>query len=135
MNIVVCGSTEFATDMVEIANQISKKGHETSYPEPVLKEEDFAREYSREKLLEMKPIWMQGHFKKIENSDAVFILNKKRKGFDGYIGSNTLMEMTIAHYLKKKIFIMNPIEDGQPHYEELVSIKPVILDGDLEKIK
>jgi hypothetical protein len=83
----------------------------------------------------MKPIWTQRHFKRIENSDAVLILNNEKKGIVGYLGPNTLMELSVAFYLGKKIFLMNSLEENHPYYEELIAMKSVILDGDLSKVK
>ena len=59
----------------------------------------------------------------------------KKKGIKGYIGSNTLMEPSIALFLEKKIFFLNPIDDDHPHFEELVGINSVILNGDLDKVE
>ncbi|MFA6047333.1 MAG: hypothetical protein WCV59_02180 [Parcubacteria group bacterium] len=82
----------------------------------------------------MKPIWTKNQWKKIENSHAVLILNHEKKGIDGYFGSNTLMELLIAFYLGKKIFLLNPIDEKHPHYEELIAFDHIVLDADLDRI-
>jgi predicted RNA-binding protein with PUA domain len=43
------------------------------------------------------------------------------------------MEMGLALFLNKKIFLLNPIPD-MPSKEEIIGVNPVILDGDLTKI-
>jgi diphthamide synthase subunit DPH2 len=53
----------------------------------------------------------------------------------GYIGSNVLMEMGLAFYLKKPIFILNPVSDDMPVYEEVIGMGSVIIDGDLMKVQ
>jgi len=74
------------------------------------------------------------HFKLIENSDAVLILNYEKNGIKNYIGGNTFLEMGIAFYLKKMIYLINSIP--QLTYEtEIIAMKPIIINGDLTKIK
>ena len=45
------------------------------------------------------------------------------------------MELTVGFYLNKKIFFMNSFGEDHPHYEELIGMKSVVLNGDLKKIK
>jgi hypothetical protein len=33
------------------------------------------------------------HFKKIENSDAILVVNYHKNGIDGYVGGSVLMEI------------------------------------------
>ena len=77
------------------------------------------------------------HFRKIENSDAVLVVNHGKNGIDGYIGGAVLTEMAIAKYLGKKIFILNelPSEEELRHVLEVKLTQPIILNGDLKKIK
>lgn len=72
--------------------------------------------------------------KKIKESDAILVLNYDKDGHENYIGPNTLLEMGIAYFLGKKIYLINPI----PRFycwEEVKAMKPLILNGDLAKIK
>lgn len=85
--------------------------------------------------MEMKPVWTKKHFEKIKNSDAVLIMNHEKKGIKGYFGPNTLMELSVAFFLNKKIFLMYPIAENHPLYEEIIAIEAEVLDGDLSKIK
>ncbi len=135
MKITICGSSAFVGDMAKASEYLTKKGFEVFLPEPLISEADYAKENSMEKLLEMKPVFYIRHFKKIENSDAILIINNKRKGFEGYLGSNTLMELSVAFYLNKKIFLLNPIKEDHPHYEELIGMNSIILNGDLDRIE
>ena len=135
MKITICGSQTFGTEMGKAQEYLKKKGFEVFVPEHLVTEEEYSAKYSREKLLEMKPIWTKSHFKKIEKSDAILIMNHEKKGTRGYFGSNTLIELSVAFYLGKKIFLLNPIEVNHPHYDEIVGINPIILNGDLDKLK
>jgi hypothetical protein len=120
--------------MGEAAVQLRKKGFEIFTPEPLVTEQWYQENHGRENLLEMKPVWTQNHFKKIEKSDAVLVLNHEKKGIKGYFGSNTLMELSVAFFLGKKIFLLYPIHENHPHFEEFVGMKTTVLDGNLDNI-
>jgi hypothetical protein len=135
MKITICGSCTFAKKMGEVSDYLKKKDLEIFTPEPLMTEEEYQSKYSRKQLLQMKPIWTQNHFKKIQNSDAVLILNYEKRGIEGYFGSNTLMELSVAFFLNKKIFLLYPFNEKHPHFEELTGIESIILNGNLDNIK
>jgi len=134
MKITICGSCTFAKEMGEATEYLSNKGFEVFAPEPLVTEEWYQSNHGREKLLKMKPELTKNHWRKIENSDAVLIFNKEKKGTTGYFGSNTLMELSVAFFLNKKIYFLNPINEKHPHYEEIIGQDFIILNGDLSKI-
>jgi predicted RNA-binding protein with PUA domain len=65
--------------------------------------------------------------------DAILILNLEKNNIKGYIGGNTFLEMGFAHVLNKKIFLLNEIPE-MGYKDEIVAMKPVILEGDLNRI-
>ena len=77
---------------------------------------------------------MRAHFKKVVDSDAILVLNYEKRGIQGYIGGNGLMEMGIAFHYRKPIYILNAASKDLPFYEEIMGMQPVLLNGDLEKI-
>lgn len=85
-------------------------------------------------IWELKRNAINDHFKKIEVGDAVIIANHDKRGIIGYIGGNTLIEMGLAFYLNKPIYILNPISDELSYKQEIYGMNPVLLDGDLDKI-
>ncbi len=44
------------------------------------------------------------------------------------------MELGFAYVNDKKIFLLNPIPD-LPYKEEIEAVQPIVLNGDLSKIK
>lgn len=134
MKITICGSATFVDKMAEAQAYLQNKGFEVFVPDPLVTEDWYRENYGAEELFRMKPVWTKNHWKKIENSDAVLILNKTKKGINGYFGSNTLMELSVAYYLGKKIFLLHPITEDHPHFEEIVALGSIVLDGDLDKI-
>ena len=142
MIITLCGSQNaehFVSEMKNTERRLIAEGHtvyspDTLGPEKIVTEKWYQDNYGREKFLELKPVWTKTHFKKIEKSDAVLIMNHEKKGIRGYFGSNTLMELSVAFYLEKKIYFLNPIGEDHPHYEEIIGLKPTVLNGDLANL-
>ncbi len=77
--------------------------------------------------------FIREHFKKIEQADAILILNYEKKGIAGYIGGNTFLEMGYAFGLDKKVYLLNSIPE-MDYKTEMYAIQPIILDGDTDKI-
>ncbi len=73
------------------------------------------------------------HYKKIEKSDAILVLNYTKKSIKNYIGGNTFLEMGFAHVLDKKIFLFNPIPQ-MLYTDEILAMAPIVVAKDLSKI-
>ena len=73
------------------------------------------------------------HFQKIRESDAILIVNQEKKGVKGYIGGAVFLEMGVAYFLGKKIFLLNQIPE-MAYTDEIRIMKPVILGGDLSRL-
>ena len=73
------------------------------------------------------------HFNKVVWADAILVLNYDKNGVKNYIGGNTLMEMGLAFFLKKKIYLLNQIPELS-YKEEVLGMRPIILGGDFSKI-
>jgi hypothetical protein len=52
-----------------------------------------------------------------------------------YIGANTFLELGFAHYLNKKIYLLNPIPDQPYIIDEVLTIDPVVLDGTIDNLE
>jgi len=76
-------------------------------------------------------------FDQIAISDAILVLNYPKNNMEGYIGGATLMEIGLARHLDKKIFLLHdpPSEEEQRYSLEVKLAKPIIINGDLEKVK
>lgn len=77
---------------------------------------------------------MLGHFKKVIESDAILVTNYEKNGIPGYIGGNTLMEMTLAFVNKKPIFLLNPIDENLGIKEEVYGMNSIFINGNLTLI-
>jgi len=132
--ITLCASTKFYDHVNEIAPLLKTAGHhdllpKTSMPNAEILEDDGSSKYKQ---------WRKGlidtHFRKVEKSDAILVVNDTKNSISGYIGANTLMEITIAYYLNKKVFILNEISSDNPVYDEILAIEAIVLSGDISKI-
>jgi len=74
----------------------------------------------------------------ISQMDAVLVLNfdKTKDGviYKNYIGGATFLEIYDAFRLNKKIYFYNDIPEGIL-YDELHGFAPIVINGDLKKIK
>ncbi len=77
---------------------------------------------------------MRDHFTLIAGSDAILVANYKKDGNPDYIGGNVLMEMTVAFYLRKPIFILNSAPQESPLLDEIMGVGPVFLQGDITQL-
>ncbi|MFH1751711.1 MAG: hypothetical protein ABH821_02120 [archaeon] len=137
MKIVICGSMSFSEKMLEVKKELESKGHECFVS-------DFAQQYVGKEEIERNNLVLFHkneknaiieYWKKIKESDAILVLNYDRKGIKNYIGANTFLEIGFAYGFGKKIFFLNQIPDMPYLKDELIAVKPIILNGVLENIK
>ncbi len=81
-----------------------------------------------------KKALMDAHFKKVEAGDAVLVVNMDKGDINGYIGGNVLMEMMLAYWLKKPIYIWKQVEPENPFYEEILGMNVQFLNEDLTNL-
>ena len=92
--ITLCGSLKFQEEMMIVAEELAFKGNCVLTPVyPVL--ENYKR--TDEQIEKLK----EAHFKRIELSDAIYIINK-----DNYIGKSTQLEIEYAQKLGKEIIYL-----------------------------
>jgi len=134
MTITICASLKFWDETLELKSKLEKLGHTVYTPIKVdgvdYWEEDGSKRVAAKKTQDL----ISEHMKKIEQSDAILVANYTKKDIENYIGANTFMEIGFAHYLKKKIYLLNPIPHQPYIREELESVDTVVLRGDLSKI-
>lgn len=137
MKIGVAGSMQFTEKMVEIHNQLKQMGHTVFMSK-------FADDYigktdeEKEKIkLDHKYNYdaIREFWKPMQTANALLVANFDKSGIKNYIGGNAFLEMGFAYVLGLKIFLLNPIPK-MPYYEtEIIAMKPIVINGDLRKIK
>lgn len=99
--ITICGSIRFQKEMMIEAQKLALQGNCVFTPiYPIIEN----IEITKDQLQLLK----DEHFKKIELSDAIYVINK-----DNYIGERTKLEIQYAKSLNKEII----------YYTDLISAK------------
>ena len=147
MKITICGSAVFIDEMVAIQKELEALGHEVKLPPHEMPDNmgkmiPVKKYYAIRKSAQDGDTWvwkrkeeaMQNHFAKVEWSDAILVCNFDKNGVLGYVGANTFLEMGVAFYLKKSIYLLNPVSDTAAK-EEILGMWPIVLNGKLMDIK
>ncbi len=92
--ITLCGSLKFKKEMMIVAEKMALKGNCILTPVYSVLEN---YERTDEQLKQLK----EAHFKRIELSDAILVINK-----DKYIGKSTNLEIEYAKKLGKEIIYL-----------------------------
>ena len=128
---------QFTERMLEIRDLLIELGHNafmTDLHNALIGKTDEEKEiiklYQKNNMDAIREFW-----RAMQGADAVLVLNFDKNGIKNYIGGNTLMEIGFAHVLNQKVFLLNPIPEIPFYKTEIEAIKPVILNGDLSKIK
>lgn len=147
MKITICGSCKFTDQALSVKAKLEETGYEVeiwpiklkdSQGKPISVQDYYNIRQSASS--DEKWVWdrkaeaIMEHFEKVAWSDAVLVLNYDKNDVKGYIGGNTLMEIGLAFFLKKKIYLLNQIPE-LPYKEEILGVKPIIIYGDLTKIQ
>ncbi len=140
MKIFICSSMSFSKEIIKIEKEVKKMGHEVDIPcdteefvsNPGMTTDNHEENY---KWCLEKDI-IRKCFQSISESDAILVLNYPKNGINGHIGASVLMEIGLAYWLNKKIFLLYPPPPPQEvkSSHEVLIMQPVILNGELDKI-
>lgn len=130
----------FAKEMMNVKNKLEKLGHLASVPVDTkhhIGNPGLIDNLSSNYKHASKNNILKKCFSLISKSDAILVLNNTKNGIKGYIGTSSLMEIGLAYYLGKKIFLLNSLPDSNKYrwVHEVGIIGPVILNGQLKRIK
>jgi diphthamide synthase subunit DPH2 len=138
MKIVICASVAFYEHVVAIKNQLEASGVQTVIPKTA-RAMEAANDYTVRKTwydnaedYDKKADLMRAHFDEIANGDAILVVNDEKHNIKGYIGPNVLMEMSLAWYQQKPIYLPNELPVDSAFEEELKGMMPTILNNDLD---
>lgn len=137
MKIGVAGSMQLTERMMELCVQLEALGHQafmSKFGPAFVGKSDLEKEkikleqkYNHDAIREF--------WKPMQSADALLVANFDKHGIKNYIGGNAFLEMGFAHILCQKIYLLNPIPDMPYYGTEIIAMKPVVIDGDLTKIK
>lgn len=136
--VTICSSAAFYRQAVDIQSQLTELGCKVIVPKTATRMKEsgdfdvshyktwFADANDYHKKAEL----MRTHFVEVAKADAILVLNYEKHGVHNYIGGNVLMEMSLAFWLRKPIFILNEIPEESAFEEEIKGMEPMVLHGD-----
>lgn len=137
MKIGVAGSMQFTDKMIAVCDELEKLGHQSFMSK-------FKDNYVGKTDDEIEKIKLKDKYERdairefwqpMQNADALLVLNFDKHDIKNYIGGNTFLEMGFAHVLNQKIYLWNPIPEMPYFHTELLAMRPVVINGDLTKIR
>ncbi len=144
MKIAICASINITPKIKEVSDILQSLGHKVIIPvtsqrilDGKLTMEKFLKEKEKNgdgAFRKIKYDAIRGYYEKLKKVDSILVLNIDKNGIKNYIGGNTFLEMGFAYVLKKSIFLYNEIPD-MLYTDELLAMKPIIINKDLNKIK
>lgn len=137
MKITICGSMSFAEEMKDIAFRLETRGHTAILPNDVddhIKDKNLKHKDDTSITTEKLMFLTKDHMNKIDNSDAILVLNYDKKGIKNYLGSSAFVETTYALANNKKIFFFNEIPDMPYISDDLKAFNITVINSDLDKI-
>jgi hypothetical protein len=142
MKIVICCSASFYRQANDVEDKMRAQGYELVVPsnaEVMRRSGDYDVEHYKtwfgdDADYHKKAVLMREHFDKVSAGDVILVLNYEKQGQPNYIGGNVLMEMAIAFYLNKPIYILNDVPAASKFLEEILGMAPIVLHGDLGKL-
>ncbi len=138
---MISGSMQFARQMLQAKKKLEKMGFKVQLPsdtEKFINEPNYSTDNHEENYKHcLENDIMKTDMKSVVKSDAILVLNYPKYNLKGYVGASTLMEIGLAYYHGKKIFILFPppkLKEAR-YTHELLIMQPHILNGDLNNIK
>ncbi len=117
--------------MEQWQKKLESAGYEVAIPNV-----DDERTYTDDKTKNatLKRGLMDTHFRKIDDSDAILVVNADKNDVANYIGGNTLIEIAYAYAQGLEIFLLNPIPEVS-YSDEIQGMHPIVINNDLKNIQ
>jgi non-canonical (house-cleaning) NTP pyrophosphatase len=130
MKITICGSMTHESLMSQWAKRLSESGYEVAMPN--LNDE---RAYTADSIKNatLKRGLMDKHFRKIDDSDAILVVNGTKNDVKNYIGGNTLIEIAYAYAQGLEIFLLNSVPEVS-YRDEIDGMHPIVIHNDIKNI-
>lgn len=142
MKITICSSLDFIDEIKDATDKLKEFGYEVVLPQTA--EKIYKGEVTYEQVMEEKKTGeianrgirqdsLRYYYEKIKDSDAILVLNYKKRDIENYVGGAVFLEMGFAHVSGRKIFLFNAVPD-MFYTDEIRIMQPIVLNGDLSKI-
>lgn len=131
MKITLCGSMYHINGMLEAKHTLEKLGYEVEIPDTT--ETNGYDGLSDTERAAKKQFLIKQHLDKINISDAILIFNQEKKGIEGYIGGNSLMEMAFAYAQGIEIFLLQDAH-SMSYADEIYGVHPIVLKDKIDAL-
>jgi len=131
MKIALLSSMSFKKKIVANKKNLEKLNYTVGTPYETAKMSNSKKDHDR---LKKEQDLIRANYNYVKTHDAVLVLNYSKSEIKNYIGGNSLIEMSFAYVMNKQIYLLNNIPDMK-YSAEIEAMNPIILNGDLEKIK
>ena len=136
MKILIICSKAFYKNIPPIKEKLEAMGHlielPNSYYHPDSEKESWSK--GKKDHADFKAKMFKRSADTISKMDAVLTLNFDKGEQKNYIGGATFLELYEAFIQNKKIYLLNDVSGGML-FDEIAGFAPVIIHGDLEKVK
>lgn len=130
VDVTICGSMAHQEKFGAVARTLEAAGLRVRVP--AIEENVDWSSLAEHQMLAKKKDYMDRHFANIARSRAVLVCNYEKNNKPGYIGVNTLMEMTVAYISGVPTYLLEKpgggVSTGAPEIAALGGI--VLPDGD-----
>lgn len=130
MKITICGSMTHQSLMSHWSKKLNDSGYEVAIPN-VQDERSYTDDVTKNARL--KRGLMDKHFRKIDDSDAILVVNDSKNDVKNYIGGNTLIEIAYAYSQGLEIFLLNAVPEVS-YNDEINGMHPIVIDNDIKNI-
>ena len=131
VDVTICGSMAHQEKFAAVARTLEAAGLRVRVP--AIEENVDWSSLAEHQMLAKKKDYMDRHFANIARSRAVLVCNYEKNNKPGYIGVNTLMEMTVAYISGVPTYLLEKpgggVSTGAPEIAALGGI--VLPDGDV----
>lgn len=128
MKIAISGNIYMLPDIIEVQEMLEERKHKVIPTFEYLDQLEETNEKKKEKN-------RLSFFDKMKKCDALLVVNNSLKnGRKNYISGSSFLEMGFAHALGKKIFLLQGIPELS-YKDEIMAMKPIILNGNLNKVQ
>ena len=133
MVITICMSMLLSDRLPELCAALEAAGHEVLTPVDT-EGFDYLGASTTERAAQKRDYdLIREHWRKIQRSDAILVVNEDLPGKPRHIGGNTFLEMGFAHVLELPIYMMQPPPDTT-YASEMLAMDPIVLHGDIGRI-
>ncbi len=128
MKILLHASLDFANEMLQVKQYLEQYKNITVLL-PNLTRYQHIRDENGDDITftKIKNQLIRQNINLVTECDILLILNPTHRNVKNYIGGNSFLEMTLAFYLNKAIYLLNDIPNNMSYTEEIKAFYPKVV--------